>query len=179
MSLALVLLAGLIGLVVLLTAVSTSRRTKRSLERAPVAPLSCKRTTLLSAAERSYFGVLQPIASDLGLHISCKTRLADLLSVPSDTSDRRRMLNRISQKHVDFVLCVQRTMEPVLAIELDDGSHARVDRQRRDQLVDEMCAAAGLPILHVRAGRGYPLAEVRRQVTNALPSSSAELANAA
>jgi len=152
MSLALVVLVGLIGLVVLLTAIGTSRRQQRKLLRAPVAPLAVKRDALLSPAERSYLGVLEPIATELGLHISCKTRL---------------------------VLCAQSTMEPVLAIELDDPSHDRADRQRRDRLVDEICASADLPILYVQARRGFPVGEVRHQVMRALTKANAARASAA
>lgn len=46
-------------------------------------------------------------------------------------------------------------MLPVLGIELDDSSHDQKARQERDQFVDEVYKAAGLPLLHIRATATY------------------------
>jgi hypothetical protein len=63
--------------------------------------------------------------------------------------------NRIDRKHVDFVICEARTMQPLLAIELDDASHERADRIARDAFVDRVFEVAGLPLLHVRFALAY------------------------
>lgn len=44
---------------------------------------------------------------------------------------------------------------PRLVVELDDRSHEKKDRQERDELVVGALKAAGLPILHVAAAKGY------------------------
>ncbi len=41
-------------------------------------------------------------------------------------------------------------MRPLVGIELDDASHRRARRQRRDRFVDEVFAAAGLPLQRFR-----------------------------
>jgi hypothetical protein len=53
------------------------------------------------------------------------------------------------------------SLEPRLAIELDDRSHARPAARRRDDFKDAALAAAGLPLLRVTAAGGYDLAELR------------------
>jgi hypothetical protein len=127
--------------------------------------------SLLSPAERSFFGVLEPIAVDLSLRVFSKVRLADVLYVPRDAPNRQALVNRTLQKHLDFVLCDPSTLAPVLVVELDDASHDLDDRQRRDDFVDAACSAAQLPVLHVRAQRSYAVAAVRAQVAGLLLST--------
>ncbi|MFL7811545.1 MAG: DUF2726 domain-containing protein, partial [Anaerolineae bacterium] len=63
--------------------------------------------------------------------------------------------NQITQKHVDFLLCDPGSMRPLLGVELDDASHRRTDRQKRDVTVDRIFAAAGLPLLRVPVQAAY------------------------
>jgi hypothetical protein len=64
-------------------------------------------------------------------------------------------------------------MEPLVAIELDDNSYARPDRQKRDALVDGVFAAASLPLIHCPAQRGYTLADLAARVDPYLEPRSA------
>jgi hypothetical protein len=124
-----------------------------------------KRDSLLTKAERSFFGVLQEAAAEQLLVFS-KVRLADLLWMPKGTPVS--YLNRIQAKHVDFVLCDPETVSPRLVIELDDSSHQRPDRQARDQMVDEALKAAGLPILRVPARYAYSTQELASDIQAAV-----------
>lgn len=112
-----------------------------------------QRDDFLSAAELSFYRVLT-----LGLggsYLVCpKVNLADIFFV-SGSQKKQSYRNKIDRKHVDFLLCEPTSMTPSLGIELDDQSHDRRDRQDRDQFVDQVFAAAGLPLLHVRAAAGY------------------------
>lgn len=62
--------------------------------------------------------------------------------------------NKIKAKHVDFVLCDSIQIQPLLAIELDDRSHQRKDRQDRDIFVDKAFRSAGVPIVHTYSSAG-------------------------
>ncbi len=111
-----------------------------------------------SAAERSFFEVLTRL---LPRHtVFAKVRLADVVRVPKGISEWRAHHNRIDRKHLDFVIC-DTDLVPVLAVELDDSSHDLPRRQEQDDFVDRALAAAGFPIVHVRARRGYQPAELR------------------
>ena len=92
-----------------------------------------------------------------GYHLLAKPRLADLLTPRAAPGSRSwwRAFNRISAKHLDFVLC-DAAWRPVLALELDDRSHERPDRRRRDRLVEQALARAGLPLLRLRPARSWP-----------------------
>jgi len=120
------------------------------------------RDDFLSPAERSLFGVLQSVVGESGV-ICPKVRVADLLFVV-DRKANMGHANRIDRKHVDFVVCAPDTMTPKVVVELDDASHARADRQERDELLDKAFQAAGLPVLHVVAKRHYTPAELAAQI---------------
>jgi very-short-patch-repair endonuclease len=107
-------------------------------------------------------------AVDSRYPIFAKVRLGDLLTVPRGTLKFWTHRNRIHRKHVDFVLCAPDDLTPLLAIELDDGSHARLDRRARDACVDAALGAAGLPILHVPAQHAYAPAELRTLIDDHL-----------
>lgn len=129
------------------------------LEAAPEYPYVL-RHDFVSNAELSFYRVLRTVV-DEETTILLKVGLADLFFVPSsDRSDYRVFMNRIDRKHVDFVLCDAASLTPRVAIELDDRSHARPDRQVRDELVNEVFAAAGLPLLRIPVQTGYARTEL-------------------
>jgi len=126
-----------------------------------------KRDHFLSAAEISFYHVLKRVL-DAGQHsLLCKVRLADLFYVKRPHENRGAM-NKINRKHVDFVICRADTMEPMLCIELDDKSHRRQDRRDRDNFVDAVFEAAGLPLLHIPAARGYVPADVAAKLADVI-----------
>jgi len=56
---------------------------------------------------------------------------------------------------VDFLLCDPKTLKPVFAVELDDSSHEHSARQERDAFVEEVFAAAQLPLMRIPAQQAY------------------------
>lgn len=125
-----------------------------------------RRDDFLTAAELSFYRVLM-LGLD-GSHLVCpKVNLADIFFVarPNENQSYR---NKIDRKHVDFLLLDPTTMKPIIGVELDDASHARRDRQDRDEFVDQVFEAAGLPLLRVRAAASYSpqnIADLVRQDT--------------
>ena len=90
------------------------------------------RGTLFSAAERSFLGVLVQCL-DAQYQIHGKVRLADIIKTKtSNASERQSAFNRISRKHVDFVITHSANSKIIGVIELDDKSHNKPERQDRD-----------------------------------------------
>ena len=102
------------------------------------------RDDFLSPAEFSFYKVL---SSDVGpqLTIQSKVRLADIFFV-AHLNENRSYFGKISQKHLDFLVCDPVTMKPIFGIELDDSSHQRNQRVERDKFIESVCEAAGLPL---------------------------------
>jgi len=120
---------------------------------------------LLSKAERSFYGVLTQAVAGKALIFS-KVRVADAITPQQGLtrSNWQRAFNRISAKHLDFILCDPQDCAVKLAIELDDASHDSAKRQARDTFLDAACQSASLPLLRIRAARGYVVADLRRDI---------------
>jgi hypothetical protein len=161
--LVLVFFVALVGVVVALVRKARQRAGRVSSERLPYA----RRDYLMSRAERSLYGVLEQATAG-EYRIFSKVRLADLIAVRGGTAQRQAHFNRISAKHVDFVLCSRDAVSPLLVLELDDASHNRPDRARRDGFVDDALASAGLPILHLRARSAYDAHEIADAIRRAM-----------
>lgn len=95
--------------------------------------------------------------------INGKTRLADLIQVDKQQwgPQWQAQFNRISRKHVDFVILEKSSSAILGIIELDDSSHQRLDRQNRDRFVDRALERAGIPILHYPCLREYSLTDLQ------------------
>jgi hypothetical protein len=120
---------------------------------------------LLTPAERSFFGVLQQAVAS-NYQIFAKVRLADIVQ-PARSPTRsgwQSAFNRITGKHVDFVMCDSERLRVVGVVELDDSTHARFERGVRDGLVDSALADAGIPVLRIPARQSYSPVQIREQV---------------
>ena len=107
-----------------------------------------------------------------------KIRLADIIQTPKGLSNSARAsaFNRICARHIDFALCDPRTFEIIGVIELDDASHGRQSRRRRDRFVDEALTAAGVPFVRITAQRGYVAAEIREKISALLGKDVSRIA---
>ena len=128
-----------------------------------------KRPALFTEAERSFLGVLEQAVGEQ-YRIFGKVRLADIVRVRSglNACEHRGAQNRLTGKHVDFVLCRPDDLSVAAVIELDDKSHGSNKRQARDQFVDAAFRAAGLPIYHFAAKATYDLRSVREALADLL-----------
>lgn len=127
------------------------------------------RPAILTKAERSFFGALEQACPE-GVGLLAKVRLGDLFQPRKGLAraEWAKASNRINNKHVDFLLVQASDFVPLVGVELDDKSHARRDRQSRDEFVNEVFRSAGLPLMHVPAQASYNVAELRAAVTSAL-----------
>ncbi len=58
-------------------------------------------------------------------------------------------------KSVDFIICNRWTLDPVMAIEVDDRSYLALARRQRDAFVDKLFAEVGLPLMRIKAQLAY------------------------
>lgn len=132
------------------------------------------RDDFLSPAELSFYKVLESIVGNK-LAIQSKVRLADIFFVarPNENMAYRA---KISQKHLDFLVCDPKTMKPLFGIELDDASHKRADRQQRDQFVNQVFHAANLPLLRFPAQHTYTRDEIVSKISPIFKQENANVA---
>lgn len=92
--------------------------------------------------------------------------MADVITLAPGLSGKAALAARgqINQKHFDFVLCNPGDLTIQAAIELDDRSHQRSDRQKRDKLLDGIAKKVGLPLIRFRAQQEYDEADIRQKI---------------
>lgn len=137
---------------------------------------------LLSPAERASFIDLVKALAKRG-YVCPKVRIADLITVRSkNRSAWRTAFNRIACKHVDFAV-MSKDGDILFAVEIDDRSHRRADRKKRDRLVNQVFAEAGMPLVRAAPGklhaseqltavieRFWPQAQLREEAVEGLSS---------
>lgn len=125
--------------------------------------------SLFTPAERSFLGVIDQ-ALGSRYRIMGKVRIADIVSVETqkDARHRQAAFNRISAKHLDFVLCDKEEFSIVAVIELDDRSHSQTQRRQRDEFVAGVCKAASLTLIRMPARHAYTQSDVQRLVVKVL-----------
>lgn len=125
---------------------------------------------LLSAWELK---VLAEILAELprGYHVYPQVRLADAVEIiQRDPSLRRAALGRVAQKSVDFAV-IDGQGRVALIIELDDRSHDRPDRRRRDEMVDAVLGHCAIPIKRIRPGQRMSVCTHLREPASAFLAS--------
>jgi hypothetical protein len=114
----------------------------------------------ITAAEGNFYRVLRSVVGDRG-HILAQVSMGQLLKADGkDRSANSSVRNKFAQKSLDFLICDPSTLRPILGIELDEASHARASRQTRDEVVDGLFEAAGLPLIRVLTSRSYDTREL-------------------
>ena len=144
--------------VALLALVLARRRPLRAVE--GVAPPYYGKKPLTDP-EREMFARLQAAMPECV--VLAQVALSSLVGI-KDRPDWRMWFNRISQKSVDFVLCLPNDFTVVAVIELDDLSHARPDRVRADTAKGVALRVSGHPILRLKASPMPSVIEIRKLI---------------
>ena len=120
--------------------------------------------SLLTPAEKEFLLVLQQIVGDK-YHIELQVQLSRIVS-PLDSNSHftnYHDFNIIKAKSIDFVL-YDKEYKPYLAIELDDRSHLRWDRIRRDSFVNDVMKSVGLRIIHIPVSYTYDTERLKMEI---------------
>jgi ssDNA-binding Zn-finger/Zn-ribbon topoisomerase 1 len=161
---------GCLGFLFQLFGVKLKNTNKEVVESLPYA----MRDDFLSPSEFAFYKILSLVIPKEFV-IFTKVALKDIFFVTEkDRSKQSTYLNKISKKHVDFLVCNASSMKAVCGIELDDTSHARQDRMIRDEFVNEVFKTAGLPLIRYTNKRSYVLAEVEEKLQTIINPTKVE-----
>ena len=132
-----------------------------------------KRDDFLSLSELSFYKVLKQAVAERGV-ICPKVSLSDVLFVKQGSrSDRQVYFNKISRKHVDYIVCDEK-MQILFGVELDDSTHNRADRVERDKFLEKAFDAAQIPLIRIKNKNFYTLSEVKEKVDLYLVDNSSK-----
>jgi len=122
-----------------------------------------KITYLLSKSESVFYNSLKPVCDKYGYVICPKVGLKDFIAVTSKR-DYLKWFRKISQKHVDFLIC-DKNLRPIMAIELDDSSHELKKARKNDEFKNELYKRMGFPLIRVKAARFYRYQDIDLMVS--------------
>ncbi len=127
-----------------------------------------RKASILTPREgRFYPSLLSAVGSDYT--VMSKVRLWDFIKLENDPPERKQYINRLSCRHVDFLLCEPVTLKPLLVIELDDSSHQDQNSfaADNDRYKNELFANAGMPLLRLPR-TDYSPRQLRNKIEEAL-----------
>jgi len=122
---------------------------------------------LVSRPEHEFFDILVEILGNK-YHIFTQVHLPTILDHKIKGQTWKAAFSHINGKSVDFVVCDKAYIKPLLAIELDDKSHDRLDRIERDSEVERMLQEAGMPLLRFGNNGSFNKEEISRIVLEKL-----------
>ena len=126
-----------------------------------------KKERIITQHELAFYQALHEAVS--GCIIIPQAHLSMFLNHKIQGQNWSRAFSRINGKSVDFLICTN-DMRPLLAIELDDITHNRPDRQQRDAFVNTVITTAHIPLLRFAAS-GWNTGTIKQQVAHALHTS--------
>lgn len=126
-----------------------------------------RRQFFLTRAEHECYDTLIAAVGEQ-YHVFAQVHLPTILDNKVKGQDWRAALAHINRKSVDFVLCDKAYISPKLAIELDDKSHERPDRQERDKEVERILRDAGVPLLRLENTGRFDRDELTRKIKERL-----------
>lgn len=136
-------------------------------EREKAKYLYTRKQFFLTRAEHECYDALVAAVGDQ-YHVFAQVHLPTILDNKVKGQDWRAALAHINRKSVDFVLCDKAYISPKLAIELDDRSHERPDRQERDREVERILSDAGVPLLRLENKGRFDRDELTRMIRERL-----------
>lgn len=129
---------------------TSDRKTSRSQALLKIGRAYQKKDALMSPSEQEVYRVL---VSTYGAecYIFAQVRVIDVIEPNAEkyrpkSSEYLSLFRQISQWHFDYVICSKDDFSVLYVMELDDPSHERPDRQRRDSILEAVCADAGVEL---------------------------------
>ena len=125
----------------------------------------------LSRSEHEFYKVMLTAIGD-EYFVFAQVHLPTILEHKIPGQNWRGAFRHIDEKSVDFVLCNKTYLSPVLAIELDDKSHSRSDRQERDREVERILSGSGLPLLRIENRSSFNAEELTLKIREIIASGN-------
>jgi len=123
--------------------------------------------SILTPSEQHFYKILSSVVKEQAI-IMAKVRVADLLKVRRSINKKYfwSFFSKISLKQIDFVLIDPQTFTTLCVIELDDKSHLKLDRMKRDRFVNQVMEQTGIPLYRFSVRRRYDRSEILKRLND-------------
>ena len=107
-------------------------------------------------SEMNFHRYLKSFLSPQYYSIFSNVRLADVFECVPKSETKQADFNKISSKHMDFVIVSAKNAQPLLLIELDGVSHNSLSQHQSDQFKDELASQLDISLIRVTSRDEYP-----------------------
>lgn len=130
-----------------------------------------KAKNLLTNNEYSFYIELRK-AIEYNQIIFTKVVLRDFIQV-NKNENYRSYQGKISQKHIDFLICSNDT-KILYAIELDDKSHEKEERKGNDEFKNRLFKTIGIPLIRIKSSNIYKSEIITEEIDRQLKRNTAQ-----
>ena len=118
---------------------------------------------IFTETELNFYRICKMIADEQNLEIFPKMTLKEILYVKDENGNKNpyKYFSKIDKKHIDYTIYDPVKNDIIVCIELDDSSHQRDDRVKRDVYVDAVLYMAGINLVRIPAQRSYNINEIK------------------
>lgn len=113
---------------------------------------------LLTPTELKFYKILKEITDELQLNICPQVALYEIIN-----TNNYKDFNKISRKSIDFVI-TEPNLKILCCMELDDYTHNRQKRIKRDIFLDTLFKSIGIKLYHVQVRNNYNKDKIKNAI---------------
>lgn len=122
-----------------------------------------KRASIMRKDERILYNILLSLYGN-SYFIFPQIHLSELLDIKNDVKEHDNLFREIDHYSVDYAIFDKINIAPLLAIELNGGSHFIPTRKNRDKKVSNILLTAGIRFLTIPVQKTYDEDELKKQI---------------
>ena len=135
---------------------------QEKIENEDLSSLYEKKTYLLTQNELKFYKLLKSITDKNNLNLFSQVALYEIIK-----SKNIKYFNKIKSKTIDFVI-PDVNCKIKLCIELDDPTHIKENRQKRDKFVDNLFKELNIKLIRIPVQNYYKLNELENKIKESL-----------
>lgn len=121
-----------------------------------------KKEYLLTQTELKFYKLLKQITDELNLVICPQVTLYEIVK-----NKNYKDLNRIQNKTIDFVV-TEKNLKIKLCIELDDYTHKKSKRVKRDEFINKLFADLNIKLIRIPVKNYYDIENLKNKIKESL-----------
>ena len=135
---------------------------QEKIENEDLSSLYEKKTYLLTQNELKFYKLLKSITDKNNLNLFSQVALYEIIK-----SKNIKYFNKIKSKTIDFVI-TDVNCKIKLCIELDDPTHIKENRQKRDKFVNNLFKELNIKLIRIPVQSYYKLNELENKIKESL-----------
>lgn len=126
-----------------------------------------KKEKLLTQNEILFYKVINEALKDKNIIINSQVVLYEIIETKKNNKNFNSNFNKIKSKSIDFVL-TDKEFNILLCIELDDTTHNRKDRIKRDDFINELFEELEIKLLRIPVQNYYSVEMINKMLEDIL-----------